>query len=75
MPLCSYMRTARMFFSEEEIVKECNKYLLKVSVNGATPWTTCSSEQNRSVALAQFVSAFSPVLNEQYCCCRSFCCR
>lgn len=28
------MRTARMFFSEEEIVKECNKYLLNVSVNG-----------------------------------------
>jgi hypothetical protein len=54
------MRTARMFFSEEEIVKECNKYLLKVSVNGATPWTTCGSERNRREASLSVLLCFPP---------------
>jgi hypothetical protein len=28
------MKTAKMYFPDEEIVKACNAYLLKVSVNG-----------------------------------------
>jgi hypothetical protein len=31
------MKTAKMYFPDEEIVKACSAYLLKVSVNGKSP--------------------------------------